>query len=350
MADAFTPATFADTLPSQQTNFAYHDPAQWLPPAAAERLRRLQQHVEDRRTLCPDFDQRKDSNDEKRAAERRLQQLVAHPQEAGFGLPDDHPSVVVARRQAEQATAAAKRLDDLYKVRSAELRAASAVLSNVTLWLRDGRPAGTVLEAVEIEPPKLNDKNETIPDAVERLRRRGRELKADMHRVASSPYPSKYCREKATAEIEALAQRGAPSVSQLVEHDGGIEFPTQPQTAQVWGADQPSLAFSEPVDALALFAWTFKEVLISKLAAEIDGEADDAAALSHEAREKAEAELMADLLDIERQEAALVWRAEGLEHRSDISPIALLGLRLVTAPRALPGTSPSMAVDYVGPG
>ena len=76
------------------------------------------------------------------------------------------------------------------------------------------------------------------------------------------------------------------------------------------------------------------------------------ATLTHEAREKAEAEVMADLLDIERQEAAVVWRgqSEGLpvEHRADCSPLAILQLRLITAPRAdVPATSAGHAWDIV---
>jgi hypothetical protein len=61
--------------------------------------------------------------------------------------------------------------------------------------------------------------------------------------------------------------------------------------------------------------------------------------------------VMGDLLAVERDEAAFVWRAlsEGLpvEHRSDINPAALLGVRVVTAPRAdaSPGTSPGHSFD-----
>ena len=82
---------------------------------------------------------------------------------------------------------------------------------------------------------------------------------------------------------------------------------------------------------------------------EINTEADDKAALSHEAREKAEAETMADLLAVERDESWFVWQAQSqglpIEHRADISPLALLGLRLVTTPRAdgLPDTSPGLS-------
>ena len=48
-------------------------------------------------------------------------------------------------------------------------------------------------------------------------------------------------------------------------------------------------------------------------------------------------EVMGDLLDIERQEAALVWRAMDerlpVEHRKECSPQAILRCGLITAPR-----------------
>jgi hypothetical protein len=47
---------------------------------------------------------------------------------------------------------------------------------------------------------------------------------------------------------------------------------------------------------------------------------------------------MGDLLAAERDEAALVWQAQAqglpVEHRADISPLAILQVRLVTTPRA----------------
>ena len=51
-------------------------------------------------------------------------------------------------------------------------------------------------------------KRETLPDAVERCRRRIRELDADLHRVASAPWPSAETKRRARAEIEAIAARG----------------------------------------------------------------------------------------------------------------------------------------------
>jgi hypothetical protein len=139
--------------------------------------------------------------------------------------------------------------------------------------------------------------------------------------------------------------QGAPSVSSLIEHDGKIEFQTQRVTSEVH-AERRSLAFTEVPDAVALVAWLHKDALVAALDREIASEADDKAALSHEARQKAEAEAMGDLLAVERDECALVWQAQAqslpIEHRADINPVALLGLRLVTTPRVneAPGTTP----------
>jgi hypothetical protein len=60
---------------------------------------------------------------------------------------------------------------------------------------------------------------------------------------------------------------------------------------------------------------------------------------------------MGDLLAVERDEATLVWQAQAqglpVEHRSDINPVALLGIVLVTAPRATNGHA---SYDLVQPG
>jgi len=71
--------------------------------------------------------------------------------------------------------------------------------------------------------------------------------------------------------------------------------------------------------------------------------------MSHAAREKAEAEILREVLDIERQEAALVWQAQEaglpIEHRAACSPLAVLGIRLVTVPARASRTSAGHAYD-----
>jgi Putative transposase len=149
---------------------------------------------------------------------------------------------------------------------------------------------------------------------------RARELRADLHRVQSAPYPSSHAKARMREEIEQLARRGAVDVSALVEHDG--------DSAQ-------ALAFGEVVDTVGLFAWLCKDALIAKLDREIEAETDDKASLSPEARQKAAAEVEADLLYIERQTVELVWVAQSqnlpAEH-SDLSPQSVLGVRLISRP------------------
>jgi hypothetical protein len=75
--------------------------------------------------------------------------------------------------------------------------------------------------------------------------------------------------------------------------------------------------------------------------------------LTHEARQQQDAEVQGDLLAVESDESALVWRAMHerlpVEHRADINPVALLSVRLVTAPRASPsGNSPQHVITFGG--
>jgi hypothetical protein len=76
--------------------------------------------------------------------------------------------------------------------------------------------------------------------------------------------------------------------------------------------------------------------------------------LTQEARQQQEAEVMGDLLAVERDESALLWRAMDerlpVEHRADCAPQAILQCRLVTAPRAdVPqGSSPMHAWNIIG--
>jgi hypothetical protein len=96
-ADGFTQATFQDLQPRQQTSFAWTDPSAVLPPAAADKLWRLQQDAEDKRALLPDFDERRAALTERVAAAARLKRLQDPAQSGGFNLSENKLSVVVAK-------------------------------------------------------------------------------------------------------------------------------------------------------------------------------------------------------------------------------------------------------------
>jgi hypothetical protein len=329
------------------------DVLELLPVASQDRLRQLRQRSLDAHAIVPEFEQIRAASMAKIEAANALQRLTDPPQSGGFNLPLENASVVQAQRTLDKATDAFKRLQELQVVRTAAWQSASAALSNVENWLKSGKPGGTALEALEIELPKLN-KGEDILSALDRLRRRGRELKADLARIAAAPFPSSHAKKRARDQIEQLAQRGGPDVGTLIEHDGKIEFATMRQQSEVHGAER-TLAFHQAPDVVGLLAWLHRDALIKRLDALIDAESDDAAAMTLEARQQRDAEVQSDLLDCEMQEAALTWRAieERLpvEFRPECAPQAILGCRLTVAPRAANGRSTTPDVfDLIQPG
>ena len=237
-------------------------------------------------------------------------------------------------------------------MRVAAFQATSSALRNVESLLQT-RPGNTTLAEFDGPQPKLN-KGEDNLSAIERLRRRGRELQAGLHSVRSAPYPSAHAKRRVREMIEQLAQRGEPNVAGLIEHgDCRIEqlFPKMLARADVHNAGPKAAgcaAYFELVDPTALAAALLKDAMVKWFDALIDAEADDKAALTHEQRQQAEAEIQGDLLAIERDECALVWQAQAqnlpCEHRHDVSVLALLSIALVTAPRAgETGTTPGLS-------
>ena len=88
-----------------------------------------------------------------------------------------------------------------------------------------------------------------------------------------------------------------------------VVWPTQRVQSQVL-AEQRQLAFTEVPDTIALICWLHKEPLLAALSALVDAESDDAASLSHEARQQREAEAMGDLIDTKGRRRSLFSRTE----------------------------------------
>jgi len=323
-----------------------------LPPNAADKLRMLRDRVDDLHRLLPDFEDRRAAGEARLASEERLRRLTAHQQQGGFNLGPDDPRVKAAQRDLKTLTAEAKRLTDNYERKSAAWREASTTLSNVESWLSGGKPSGVVLRDHAEETLKL-PKDEDVLTFIERQRRRVREARAALHTIESSPFPSAYCKQRMRGQIEQLAERGAVSVSRLVEHDGDVEFADEHRTVPVFVAKDAAVASWTQPDAVALFAWMFRDELVKRLEAEVMAEADDAAALTHEERQRRAAEVQADLLAVERTECAAVWLAMSqnlpVEFRPDTDAVALLNVELVVAPLARSsGSSIEHALDLVG--
>jgi hypothetical protein len=149
----------------------------------------LRQRAADAHRLIPEFETIREASIAKIEAANALKRLTDHPQDGGFSLKQEDRRVVSAEKHLEKMAADFKRLTELQEVRSAAWQTTSAALANVETWLRHGLPGNCTLEPTDTEPPKLA-KGETVTDAIERLRRRGRELRADLHRIESAPFPS----------------------------------------------------------------------------------------------------------------------------------------------------------------
>jgi hypothetical protein len=187
-------------------------------------------------------------------------------------------------------------------------------------------------------------------DAIENRRRRVRELRAAAHRIESAPFSSAHARAKIREEVEALATRGRPIVTEIIEHDGSVIWPTLRLQGSIINAQAPSFVVTEVPDLLGLFAAVHGPALLKALDAFVDDEKDDAAALSHTERETRLSEVQQDQLATEYSEAALVWAAQAerlpVSHRSDCAAQCILQVRLVTAPRVeASGTTPGYSWD-----
>jgi hypothetical protein len=349
----FTPAPAEPTPPISfnplQPSF---DAVELLPPAAAERLRKLRLRSADAHVVIPEFETIHQASMERVTAEKDLRRLVDHPQDHGFGLPVTDARVIAAQRTLDKATAEFRRLTELQEVRTAAWRQASAALQACEGYLRHGVPNGCTLEAVDVEPPKLAKNGGGLLDAIENRRRLVREGKAELHRIRSAPFTSGYAKQRMRAQVEAAAARGAIDISTLLELDGDIAWPTLSVQSKIYNTNAGVVGFHDAIEVVGLLAALVPELLIKHLDALIDAEAQDASALTHEQRQKAEADILSDLAIVEAEESALVWQAQTqslpVEHRADCSPLAILGLRLVTAPRAdPPGTTDAHAYDLV---
>jgi hypothetical protein len=274
-------------------------------------------------------------------AEQRLRRLQAPPQEDGFNLPPEDSRTVAAQRDINKATLALKLLNERREARAQAWAAAARVLGAIDAWISGGRPRNTALEDYEGPEPKLAKGENGLLDAIQNRRRLAKERHAELDRIRSAVYPSDYAKQRMRSQISALAQRGAVSVSALVKYDGEVAFQSErksvPIVVPVGKRAGAAVAAWQQFDALGAFCWLHKDALVAKLDREIEAAADDKNALSHEKRQRQEAEAQNDLLAIEREECAFVWQAQSqslpIEHRADVSPLALLSLRLTVAPR-----------------
>ena len=284
-------------------------------------------------------DERAEAWDNKRSIEARLTALTGgrpsspwygHAQQANYyRLEDDHPEVGEQLTKLNDAKAIIERLDRLVEVRAHHMDQLSRLLNSLETYLGEGLAA--VADAIKIYkgPAPSPQKRETPTDAVERCRRRLRELDADRHKVASAPWHSAQAKERARAEIDALAARGKPDVMSLVESQAELIYWRERPFSDVIIAGRLVSASGDP-SALPLLFWLHRDAIVAKIEAQINEVADDANALTAEQRTEQIGEIERDRLAVQREEEYWIGKAIDVGmtilRRPDADPRAVLGL------------------------
>lgn len=315
------------------------DPVGWshFPKFAKAALKRLRREHDDAwRAWRSVADERQETWNTKQAVEARLKGLTGgRADSAWYGgvqharyqkLEDDDPRVLAENEKLKDLIDDLSRINELLAERSHRSQQLNSLVRSVETYLNGlGSVGATKLHK---GPAPVTQKREAPVDAVERCRRRLRELEADRHRIASAPWHSTEAKQRARAEIDTLAERGEPSVLPLIESQEGIYWPERACTDVVVGGRLIS-SFGDP-NGLPLFFWLNREAITEKIERLIDEVADDNSALTKQNRAERIAEIDRDRLATQRDEEFFIGRAitDGMTvlRRADADPRAVLGL------------------------
>ncbi|WP_438275644.1 hypothetical protein [Nitrobacter sp.] len=190
------------------------------------------------------------------------------------------------------------------------------LLKGIRDWL------AAIPESIQLRDHVAKDAgvSKSSPGAIEKRRRRIRELLADIGRVDAAPISTKAAKQQAREEVKKLAERGRPAVHKLLEDRGGIGWP------------QRKIGFAGMIDlfetdSLAVMAFALEESLIAAVEREIDEVGGAADSLTDDERFNRFDKLFDKLLAAEREEEALIAAADfDVQRRSDADPRAVLGI------------------------
>lgn len=191
-------------------------------------------------------------------------------------------------------------------------------ISEIETWLASQSPSAHFV----IAPVKLA-KGETLTDN----RAAQDALRQELATTQNSQRTVAEAKAAMRAQVALLVEKGRPEVSNLL-YGGAITWPTEQLVAGGQGVHQYTVVTTVP-DAFAFAVWSNAETIIAKLDAQIERMGDDASALTAEAQAARIAELEAALLQLQRQEEAVIERMEvsgQAVKRTCRDPLVLLGI------------------------
>lgn len=313
------------------------DPLLWpqTPKPVADNLRLLRRERDDlRATWRAVSDEQRAARDVRQQAQLRLKAITKTDDDPIWKtyehapLEPDHPEVVAVTKRLADANAEIDRLEPIVAARATALEQSGQLLATVESYFTERLIGLGKIQVYDGARPTPR-KGEGPLDAIERCRRRVRELDADRHRVTSAPWHSDHAKQRARAAVETIAARGAPSVLPLIESaDGTVAWRERPFAEQMIGGRV--LLHEYDPGALPILFWLHREAIIKKIEEAIDAAADDAHALTMDQRRVKLAEIDRDRLAAARDEefflTAAVAAGATILRRANADPRAVLGI------------------------
>lgn len=317
------------------------DVADKLPEAAREKLRAWRERREELAVVALDL-----SNQANEVARQRtelqgqlktLTSPLAASAAGGRVHPAGHPAVKELEAKIARLDQEHQRFSERRDAAQHRRDVAGNPVKRCEDFLREN--GNTAFAEFTGQLPSMR-KGEGHGAAVERLRKDLARIDADLHETRSAPRTVEEAKAIARADIEKLADAGAPGVHRLLERrDDELTWPQRTDRAETFaigvGPNGPieSKGFTSLVrpDAMALTAWLHRDELIARVESEIDAYAGDGALTASERNER-ESKLLADRLKLQRSEEQLIEEAAAqgvaIERRSDADALALLGIEM----------------------
>jgi hypothetical protein len=317
-----TEASASNAAPGRSPSYFVGDVIDRLPKEAREVLLDLRAGASELHAPLRDLSEQLDfERQEAQKLELQLKQIESNCLESERAALDENPNVIGLRASLVKRQENVARLQARHDACTAGWQPVRALVQNVERYLDSA--AGKLTMCTGADP--VLRKNETAAAAMERCRRRSRELQADIQKVQAAPWPSSLRKEAAREQIAALAERGRINALGSVDHGEPLRFPSV-QADEVYHSNPAANFVSvSTFDALGLIARMFPKELAALAEAEIDSAADDSAALSPQQRAEALGNAQRDMLAVEREEAH--WcRVSGLPCRESIDARAVLNI------------------------
>jgi hypothetical protein len=304
-----------------------------LPKEARDRFQHLRA-LESRAAALRDglLDQRRHVRTELEDAQRELGRFdrehqpdtaFAYEEDAKTGkrkrVPAVFPERVKLVEQINTLKAEMARLDT-----EAAETARGYTTDNILSWL-NGVPA-TARFAV-VAPRFVVPHGKTLDDVLDANRQEQAVISERIAELENAQNTVAEAMERIRADVNALAERGRPDISEAL-FGGSVRWPMAQLVTEVHG-EHSHVGTATVKDTLGLFVWLNREAVLKRLEAEVEANGDDQTAVPATDRVRLIAEAKAKLRHLQHVAEAVILRLEAsgtLVKRTCVDPLVLLGL------------------------